>query len=115
MIHTKSCCSISTNQIHLYGDELWNYLRIKELAIFKTYSTTSSRIMKMMRRKNIFRSWPLSKALRKENTRAILRTDLIIGWPTETRQERIKSLHFAGSHFDEIAAYTIELHPDRPA
>ncbi|MBT5716408.1 MAG: hypothetical protein HOI70_05815 [Opitutae bacterium] len=53
--------------------------------------------------------------LRKVNPRAILRTDLIIGWPSETEEERIATLDFAGKHFDEIALYSIELSPDLPA
>jgi len=53
--------------------------------------------------------------VRAHNRRAVLRTDLIIGWPTETREERFASLDFAGKHFDEIATYTIELSPDLPA
>ena len=103
--------------IHLYGNELLELFKNKRVSDIQTpIQSTSSRIMKMMRRKEYSSEvGPFLKALRKENTRAILRTDLIIGWPTETKLERINSLHFAGSHFDEIAAYTIELHPDRPA
>ena len=55
------------------------------------------------------------KSVREFNTRAILRTDIIIGWPTETEEERIATLDFAGNIFDEIALYTIELSPARPA
>ena len=40
---------------------------------------------------------------------------MIICWPTETYEERIDSLDFAGKYFDEIALYTIELSPDLPA
>jgi len=58
---------------------------------------------------------PFFSAVRAANRRAVLRTDLIVGWPTETEEERYASLDFAGGHFDEIATYTIELSPDLPA
>ena len=76
----------------------------------------SARIMKQMnRREHSDVLGPFMKAVRAVNTRAILRTDVIIGWPTETPEERQASLDFAGAHFDEVALYTIELHPDLPA
>lgn len=78
--------------------------------------STSNRILKMMKRRlhseglgDFFRE------VKKFNKRVVLRTDLIIGWPTETPEERIESLKFAGEIFDEIALYSIELSPDLPA
>ena len=72
--------------------------------------------MKMMRRRELSKYvGPFMTEVRKYNPRAILRTDVIIGWPTETPEERLHSLDFAGKHFDEIALYSIELHPDLPA
>ena len=53
--------------------------------------------------------------VKSNNPRICFRTDLIVGWPSETDEERISSLDFAGSLFDEVATYTIELHPDLPA
>jgi tRNA A37 methylthiotransferase MiaB len=50
-----------------------------------------------------------------KNNRAVWRTDLIVGWPTETQDELDHSLAFAVKHFDEIATYAIELSPDLPA
>ena len=55
------------------------------------------------------------KELRKENTRIVCRTDMIVGWPTETEEERQNSLEFAAENFDEVAVYSIEFHEDLPA
>ena len=103
--------------IHLYGEELLGLFKNKRVSDIQIpIQSTSPRIMKMMRRAEYSsKVGPFLKDLRVANNRAILRTDLIIGWPTETPKERIHSLDFAGNHYDEIAAYTIELHPDRPA
>ena len=55
------------------------------------------------------------KKLRKENTRIVCRTDMIVGWPTETEKERNDSLEFAADNFDEVAVYSIEFNKDLPA
>ena len=72
--------------------------------------------MRMMKRQELSSYvGPFMHELRKRNPRSVLRTDLIICWPTETYEERIDSLNFAGRYFDEIALYSIELSPDLPA
>ena len=58
---------------------------------------------------------PLLNQVRSNNPRVVLRTDVIVGWPTETREELNASLEYASSHFDEVAVYAIELNPDLPA
>mgnify|MGYP000421629809 FL=1 len=103
--------------IYRYYDELLELFKNKRVSDIQTpIQSTSPRIMKMMnRREHSEYVGPFMEELRKVNTRAILRTDLIIGWPTETEAERLHTLDFAGRHFDEIALYSIELHPDLPA
>jgi tRNA A37 methylthiotransferase MiaB len=103
--------------IHMYYDELLELFknpRVSDIQI--PIQSTSTRLLKMMNRKNFSDEiGPFMAEVRAHNRRAVLRTDLIIGWPTETREERFASLDFAGKHFDEIATYTIELSPDLPA
>lgn len=103
--------------IHRYYDELLPLLQNKRVTDIQIpIQSTSARLLKMMNRgaysEEVGR---FLTALRAVNTRAILRTDLIVGWPTETPEERLHSLDFAGRHFDEVAVYTIELSPDLPA
>jgi len=103
--------------IDRFGESLLPLFQNKRVTDIQTpIQSTSSRLLKMMNRKlHTERIGPFMKSVREVNTRAILRTDLIVGWPTETESERMASLDFAGQHFDEIALYSIELSPDLPA
>ena len=100
-----------------YGDELLPLFQNKRVTdVQAPIQSTSTRLLKMMNRKQHSETiGPFFKRVREKNTRVVLRTDLIIGWPTETLEERLASLDFAGEHFDEVALYTIELSPDLPA
>jgi tRNA A37 methylthiotransferase MiaB len=100
-----------------YYDQLIPLFQNKRVAdVQAPIQSTSARLLKMMNRKDHSEKiGSFVTEMRKKNNRAVLRTDLIIGWPTETEEERLHSLDFAGTHFDEVALYTIELSPDLPA
>jgi len=94
--------------------ELFSQRQITDIQM--PIQSTSDRIMKMMNRKNhAAEISPFLQQIRERNPRVVLRTDLIVGWPTETPEERRVSLEYAANHFDEVAVYCIELHPDLPA
>ena len=103
--------------IHKYYAELlplFQNPRVSDIQV--PIQSTSPRLLKMMNRQDhTAEIGSFMTSVRNANRRAVLRTDLIVGWPTETEQERRASLDFAGSHFDEIATYSIELSPDLPA
>jgi tRNA A37 methylthiotransferase MiaB len=103
--------------IHRYYDELLQLFKNPRVSDIQVpIQSTSTRLLKMMNRRNHSEQiGSFMREVRAGNRRAVLRTDLIVGWPTETKEERLASLDFAGQHFDEIAAYTIELSPDLPA
>jgi ribosomal protein S12 methylthiotransferase len=103
--------------IYRYYDDLLELFKNKRVTDIQVpIQSVSARVMKMMNRRELSQYvGPFMKEVRAVNTRAILRTDVIIGWPTETEEERLASLDFAGQHFDEVALYSIELHPDLPA
>ena len=103
--------------IKRYYDELLRLFSNKRVSdIQLPIQTTSQRIMRMMKRQELSAYvGPFIEELRKKNQRSVLRTDLIICWPSETKTERLNSLNFAGKYFDEIALYTIELNKDLPA
>ena len=103
--------------LKLYGEDLSILMSNKRVSDIQIpIQSTSDRIMKMMNRKNHSEIIsPHLKFIRKNNIRTTLRTDLIVGWPTETYEERINSLEYAAEHFDEIAIYAIELSEDLPA
>lgn len=101
-----------------YYDKLINTMVNKRITDFQApFQSTSKRILDMMNRK-YFDAKKVSdfmKHLRRENTRIVCRTDMIVGWPTETEEERQNSLEFAAENFDEVAVYSIEFHEDLPA
>jgi tRNA A37 methylthiotransferase MiaB len=103
--------------LKLHGQRLvdvFSHRRVTDIQL--PIQSTSDRIMKMMNRKN--HAAEISgylQEIRNRNTRVVLRTDVIVGWPTETAEERMRSLSYAAAHFDEVATYAIELHPDLPA
>lgn len=103
--------------IHKHGAELlplFQNLRVSDVQV--PIQSTSTRLLEMMRRHNhADEVAAFMTGVRAVNRRAVLRTDLILGWPTETPEERKASLDFAGTHFDEVATYTLELSPDLPA
>ncbi|MGJ8682422.1 radical SAM protein [Paraglaciecola sp.] len=103
--------------VHKMFDELGELLQSKRVTDFQLpIQTTSNRLLKMMKRADrTDKVGPFVEKIREKNTRIIIRTDLIVGWPTETMEELEDSLAFAVKYFDEIAVYEIELDPDLPA
>lgn len=72
--------------------------------------TTSERLLMMMNR--YYSIEDIRKfiiAVKKKNKNIVFRTDLIVGFPTETEEEFIKSIEFVVRYFDEIAVYGFEL------
>ena len=71
--------------------------------------TSSSRLLRIMKRyyvaDNIKR---FIKKVKEYNKKIIFRTDLLIGFPTETIKELIETTKFASKYFDEIAVYKFE-------
>jgi tRNA A37 methylthiotransferase MiaB len=57
---------------------------------------------------------PYLASLRKERPDLILRTDIIVGFPTATEQEDHETLAFVGSFFDEVAVHGFECFPRTP-
>ena len=103
--------------LKIYGDELVNLFSNKRVVDLQVpIQSTSQRIMKMMNRKeHSTLIGPMISEIAARNPRVILRTDVIVGWPSETKEEREASLKFACEHFDEVAVYAIELNADLPA
>ena len=104
--------------IQKYYEDLMRIMVNKRITDFQApFQSTSKRILTMMNRKyfdpEIISSF--MKKLRNENTRIVCRTDMIVGWPTETEKERQDSLKFAAENFDEVAVYSIEFNKDLPA
>ena len=52
--------------------------------------------------------------LRRANPGIALRTDMMVGFPTETAQELDETIDLAARLYDEVAVYGFELKPDTP-
>jgi len=99
-----------------YGDSLLEAFcqpRITDIKI--PIQTASPRLLQLMGRDSrVLEIGPFLKTLRQANERLNLRTDLIIGFPTETREEIDLTLKFVSEHFDEVACFGFEIHPCTP-
>ena len=102
--------------VNLYTQELleaFSNPRVTDVQI--PIQTTSNRLLKMMKRPKYQDALYLFlKEVRKNNPKLITRTDLIIGFPSETIEELEDSLKYATKIFDEIAVYGCEIVPNRP-
>ena len=99
-----------------YGQELFDLLlnpKIKDIKI--PIQTKSERLLNLMGRDpNVYRLEDFLKQLRSQKHRPTLRTDLIIGFPTETLDELNDTLAFVKTYFDEAACFGFEIHPNTP-
>lgn len=103
--------------ISKYSSELIKLFQNKRITDVQIpIQSTSTRILKMMRRPPIDKKIQnFFKKVREKNIAAIFRTDIIVGWPTETMEELDSTLKFAVEYFDEIAVYAVEISPELPA
>lgn len=92
---------------------LFSNTRVTDIQI--PIQTSSERLLKLMKRPlGVDQVGKFMKAVRSNNKSAVLRTDLIVGFPTETEEELIESLKFAVDIFDEVAVYAIEIRSGLP-
>jgi len=95
--------------VERYGDVLLPD-RITDAKI--PIQTTSARLLKLMGRvPYVTEMAPLLKELRRRKPGMVLRTEIIIGFPTETEEELLDTLAFAAEHFDRVGCFSFDLHP----
>lgn len=102
------------NWVLHYGQELvdaFSNPRVTDIKI--PIQAVSPRLLKLMGRDpRVLELGPLLSELRSRNPKLVLRTDLIIGFPTETPAELNRTLEFVARHFTEVAVFGFELHPN---
>jgi len=93
---------------------LFSNHRITDIQI--PIQTTSDRLLKLMNRPRKIQN-KLKKFMnevRKKNKKAVFRTDIIVGFPTETLEELYETLNFVSDVFDEVAVYACEIREGLP-
>ena len=110
---TGSCdihlSNISPKWLLHYG-EAFMHPRITNIKI--PIQTVSSRLLSLMGRDPCVRQTAqLLKKMRKANNKLILRTEIIIGYPTSTDEELIDTMEFVSEHFHKVACFSFDYHP----
>lgn len=98
-----------------YDDLLPLFLNERVTDIQIPIQSKSSRILKLMHR-------PLAtekvgeflRIVKNKNKRVVLRTDIIVAFPSETEEELKETLCFVSEIFDEVAVYAIEIRKGLP-
>lgn len=106
---------IHVSQLHpAWALKYWKQLlpllsnpRVSDIQI--TIQTTSKRLLKLMRRpQNTAKVLDFLRLVRKKNKRAVFRTDILVGFPTETVEELKETLNAVTKIFDEVTIYGFE-------
>ncbi|HEY3417846.1 MAG TPA: radical SAM protein [Armatimonadota bacterium] len=103
---------LGANWVIRYQDALLDLLLDRRVVdVHIPIQTSSNRLLKVMGREPGVRELqPFMEALRERTDRPILRTDVMIGFPTETEEEFKDTMAFVNEYFDEVACYGFELH-----
>lgn len=94
----------------LHYGELFMHPRITNIKV--PIQTVSSRLLSLMGRDPcVYETAPLLKKLRKVNDKLVLRTEIIIGYPTSTYAELTDTLEFVSEYFHKVACFSFDYHP----
>ncbi|OHB49681.1 MAG: hypothetical protein A2Y10_05860 [Planctomycetes bacterium GWF2_41_51] len=106
----------SSGWILHYGEKLLKAFGHPRVTDIKTpIQSANPRILTLMGRDpRVKEIGPFLKNLRHSKKKMNIRTDIMIGFPTETKQELDMTLEFARNHFYEIACFGFEIHPNTP-
>lgn len=107
--HSFHIGNFSPKWIEAYGACL-NHPRITDIKI--PLQSASSRLLKDLGRTPVVHELvPVLKELKKDNPDLVLRTEIIIGLPTETESDLLETLSFVREHFDKVACFSYDFHP----
>ncbi|MBD3422614.1 MAG: radical SAM protein [Chitinivibrionales bacterium] len=92
-----------------YGESLI-HPNIRDIKI--PIQTTSARLLSLMGRDPYVKEmeWFLKKIKLMEPC-AFLRTEIIIGFPTETKNELLETLEFVSKYFNKVSCFSFDVHP----
>lgn len=115
IMKTRPNANIHISQLHpawvlKYWDELLKIFSDKRFTDIQILiQTTSKRLLTIMKRpEDTILTLEFLRLVRKKNKRAVFRTDILVGFPTETMRDLEKTLKVATGLFDEITVYGFE-------
>jgi len=104
---------LNSDWVYTYRQQLFDLLlntKIKEFQVL--VQTASDRLLSLMERKPVVQKlYPYLKKLRSQRKDIILRTDIIIGYPTASLEEESETFKYVADLFDEIAVHAFERFP----
>jgi len=102
---------VNADWVYEYRDKLFPLLRNIKIREFQVLiQTTSDRVLQHMGRKPVVNQlFPLLKDLRGDRPDLILRTDMIVGYPSGTVDEEQATADYVSDLFDEVAVHGFEL------
>lgn len=104
---------VNADWFYTYRERLLGLLQHPGIKEFQSLIQSSSpRLLELMGRRPVVAELAETLGeLRRLRPDLLLRTDLIIGYPTSTPEEDAASVAFAGTYFDEIAVHAFEMFP----
>ena len=101
---------VNADWAYIYREELWPLLMDVKVREFQVLiQSTSPRLLALMERKPVVEELkPYLKKLREVRKDLMLRTDLIVGFPTATLEEDMASVRYVADIFDEVAIHGFE-------
>ena len=101
---------LNADWVYEYRKDLFPLLMNEKIKEFQVLiQTVSERLLNLMERRPVVRSlYKHLKNLRIKRKELILRTDIIIGFPTATEEEERKTLEYVAEIFDEVAVHAFE-------
>jgi len=104
---------INADWAYRYRRELFPLLMNDKIKDFQVLiQTVSDRLLKLMKRMPVVKAlYKDLKNLRMARNDILIRTDIIIGYPTATEEEERETLEYVTEFFDEVAVHGFERFP----
>jgi len=102
---------VNPQWVYKYWDELLILLKNPKIKDFQVpIQSASDKVLRLMERGPVVKKLrPFFEDLRLARPDLLMRTDLILGYPTATDDEEQESLDYAGEIFDEVAVHAFEV------
>ncbi len=105
--------NLSPKWLMKYGDDVSWILHEKIQEIKIPIQTVSKRMLELVGREpHVLELEPILQEIRNKRQDIVLRTEIIIGLPTETMEELKDTLEFVSRNFNQVACFTFDFYPN---